>query len=80
VTELLPSPQYAKFNLDALKRGDLAARATYYTAALDPVKGWMVKDEIRELEDLGPMPKMPPVPQLVPMPAVPPAPVAANGS
>jgi HK97 family phage portal protein len=82
VTELLPSPQSAKFNLDALKRGDLAARAGYYTAALDPIKGWMVKDEIRELEDLGPMPKVPvpPVPQLVPMPAAVPAPAAANGS
>lgn len=81
ITDLLPDPQYAKFNLDALKRGDLAARAAYYTAALDPVKGWMVQDEVRDLEDLGPMPKKPPLPQVVPMPTpVPPVAAGTNGS
>jgi HK97 family phage portal protein len=54
VSDLLPQPQYAKFNVDALKRGDLAARGAYYTQALNPVTGWMNRDEVRDLEDLGP--------------------------
>jgi phage portal protein BeeE len=43
---------YAEFLMDAILRGDSAARATYYTAALDPVKGWMVRDEVRDRENL----------------------------
>lgn len=81
--ELLPRPQELKFNLDGLKRGDLAARGDYYTKAI--TGGWISKQEVRDFEDLGPMPaelKAQPTPQ--PLQAVPPmqavsSPTAANG-
>jgi HK97 family phage portal protein len=56
--ELL-SPQdrvthFIKFNVEGLLRGDIATRfAAYQTAKLN---GWMNADEIRELEDLNPLP------------------------
>lgn len=64
ISDLLPQPQYCKFNIDELKRADLAARQAYYTAALDPVKGWMERAEVRNAEDLGrdPKPVAPPAP------------------
>ena len=79
--ELLPRPQAFKFNLDGLKRGDLAARGDYYTKAI--AGKWLSEQEARDLEDLGPMPadlkkkleqpevQMPVKPlQAVPMPAL----------
>lgn len=45
---------YAEFLVDALLRGDSAQRAAYYTAALDPAKGWMSRDEVRDRENLNP--------------------------
>jgi phage portal protein BeeE len=78
ISDLLPQPQYAKFNMDALKRGALTDRSTYLTAALDPVTGWMERSEARDLEDLGrdPRPKQPTAP-VVPLTSVPSSPPAA---
>lgn len=45
---------YAKFNVNALLRGDLAARTAYYHNARND--GWINGDEIRELEDMNKMP------------------------
>lgn len=46
---------FIKFNLNAILRGDMAARASFYEKALDPEKGWMTRDEVREKEDLNPL-------------------------
>lgn len=46
------SGTYAAFELDGLLRGDPKARGETYTAALDPVTGWMTRAEVRALEDL----------------------------
>ena len=39
-----------EFSADALLRGDIGARATYYAQALQ--NGWMDRDEVRQLENL----------------------------
>lgn len=46
-----------EFNLEGLLRGDSAGRAAYYTAALGDTQkpGWMVKNEVRRLENLEPV-------------------------
>ncbi len=53
--DLIGNPRYfAKFSLAALLRGDTASRyAAYHTAIGD---GWLSQDEVRELEDLNPIP------------------------
>lgn len=47
---------YIKCNVDGLQRGDLAARAAYYKAALGGTQtpAWMRPNEVRDLEDLEP--------------------------
>lgn len=55
-TEFLPRPQYARLNIDALLRADLAARYTSYGQALNGAQPWLTVDEVRELENLPPMP------------------------
>lgn len=50
----LPRPQYLKWNVSGLLRGDMAARFNAYRQALtDPA--WMTVDEIRDLEELPPL-------------------------
>lgn len=44
-----------RFNFDSLLRGDSAARAAYYTAALSAETGWLTRNEVRELEDYDPL-------------------------
>lgn len=45
---------YAKFNVNGLLRGDVAARSSFYhNARMD---GWMNADDIRALEDMNPLP------------------------
>ena len=51
--------QYVKFETDALLRPDSAGRAAFYTAARDPVTGWLEDAEVRRLEDLPPRAKPP---------------------
>lgn len=49
---LVPPQRYAEFTVDGLLRGDSKTRAEVYTAALDPETGWMVRDEVRQRENL----------------------------
>lgn len=51
---LLPRGQYMRFNVDALLRGDTISRYTAYTQARNA--GWLNVDEIREKEDMLPIP------------------------
>jgi hypothetical protein len=51
--------QFVRFEIDALLRPDSAGRASFYTAARDPVTSWLDDDEVRRLEDLPPRPKPP---------------------
>jgi len=53
-TDLFPGGAYCQFKLDALLRADSKTRAEVYTAALDPITGWLTRDEVRALEDLEP--------------------------
>lgn len=54
LSRLLPQPQYVKFNVDAIIRADLKTRYEAHNLALSD--GWKSKDEVRELEDLPPLP------------------------
>lgn len=45
---------YAKVNINALMRGDMAARSAYYHNARQD--GWMSSNDIRELEDMDKLP------------------------
>jgi HK97 family phage portal protein len=46
--------QFVKFEVDGLLRADAATRSEVYARALDPITGWMSRDEVRRLEDLEP--------------------------
>jgi HK97 family phage portal protein len=50
--ELFPGGLYPLHELDALLRADPTTRAATYTAALNPLTGWMSRGEVRALEDL----------------------------
>jgi HK97 family phage portal protein len=47
-----------EFNLEGLLRGDSVSRAAFYKAALGTTQepGWMVRNEVRALENLEPIP------------------------
>ena len=45
---------YPQFLRQALLRSDSKTRAEFYAKALDPVRGWMDRAEVREAEDLPP--------------------------
>lgn len=52
---IFPFPSWwPEFDFKAAMRGDSKARAEYYEKALDPAKGWMVRNEARALEGLPP--------------------------
>jgi len=80
--DLFPGPLYAEFVMDALLRADSSTRAAVYTLALDPVTGWMDRDEVRRLENLEPRPASSrPAPVLAPSAAGRPALApSANGN
>ena len=64
--------QFVKFEVDGLLRADVKTRAEVYEKALDPISGWMTREEVRRLEDLDPEDDEPrPVMQAPPMVAVP---------
>jgi HK97 family phage portal protein len=46
--------QFVKFEVDGLLRADAKTRAEVYRLALDPIQGWLSRDEVRRLEDLAP--------------------------
>ena len=58
--DLCPGNTYVAFDLDGLLRAAPEQRAEAYSKALDPVTGWMRRDEIRVLEDLPPEPETAP--------------------
>lgn len=49
-----PSTQLARFNVNALLRGDASARAAYYTQGIQ--WGWLTRNEARSGENLQPLP------------------------
>jgi len=51
---MTPRGQFLKFNVTGLLRGDARTRAEFYAKAINT--GWMVRNEVRELEDLPPLP------------------------
>jgi HK97 family phage portal protein len=51
---------FVRFEVDGLLRSDAKTRAEVYHLALDPLQGWMTREEIRRLEDLPPEPGGPP--------------------
>ena len=53
MTKLLPRGQFARFNIDALLRGDQKARYEAYTQAR--MASWLSVNEIRALEDRPPV-------------------------
>jgi HK97 family phage portal protein len=57
--DLCFAKQFTRFELDALLRPDSAGRAAFYSAARDPITGWLEDSEVRRLEDLPPRPKPP---------------------
>jgi HK97 family phage portal protein len=67
--ELTPGGLFCEFSLEGLLRGDSAARAAFYAAALDPVTGWLSRDEVRRLENLPPEPRQPHTPPTRPQEA-----------
>lgn len=54
--DLCPGNVYCEFLLDALLRADSKTRAEIYEKALNPVTGWLNRDEVRHLENLDPEP------------------------
>ena len=56
---------YVKFEVDGLLRADANTRSEVYARALDPITGWMDRDEVRELEDLPPRPAAPSIEQML---------------
>jgi HK97 family phage portal protein len=52
--DLFTSASYCEFLIDSLLRADSATRAAVYTQALNPITGWMRRDEVRRLENLEP--------------------------
>lgn len=51
---------FVRFEVDGLLRSDAKTRAEVYHLALDPVQGWLTREEVRRLEDLPPEPGGPP--------------------
>lgn len=47
---------YPEFLIDGLQRADTKTRYESYQIALNPETGWMVKEEVRDLENLNPLP------------------------
>ncbi len=52
--ELLPPDRYARFDLRGLLRANSVTRASVYEKALNPLTGWMNRDEVRALEEMEP--------------------------
>jgi HK97 family phage portal protein len=55
LTEREQKKHYAKFSVNGLLRGDVAARAAYYHNGRQD--GWLSADDIRELEDMNRLPE-----------------------
>jgi HK97 family phage portal protein len=74
IDPVLPAGQSLKIDFRQLLRADTATRFALYQSAL--TSGWMTVDEVRDLEDLPPLPApAPPVDDVVVVDSTPPAPV-----
>jgi HK97 family phage portal protein len=62
--DLCPGAIYTEFLLDSLLRADSKTRAEIYALALDPLQGWMTREEVRRLENLEPEPETTPTQEL----------------
>jgi hypothetical protein len=62
---------YVKFNTNALLRGDMAARQAFYAGGIQ--NGWLMPNEVREKEDMEPLPGLdrPAPPPRTPAPSPP---------
>jgi HK97 family phage portal protein len=58
--DLAFAKQFVRFELDSLLRADAKTRAEVYHLALDPIQGWLTREEVRRLEDLPPEATPPP--------------------
>lgn len=75
---LLARPQVVCFNFKELLRTDHTTRYNGYKTALDPKTGWMLPEEVREIEGLRPLtPTEMETLRPTPAPAVAPAPAPA---
>jgi HK97 family phage portal protein len=72
--------QYIKFEVDGLLRADAKTRAEVYQLALDPISGWLTREEVRRLEDLEPESTPPPIQQTVEQLLARPQEVGVNGN
>src|SRR5262249_49637455 len=54
--DLFGPSTYCEFLIDGLLRADSMTRAQIYEKALNPVTGWMTREEVRRLENLEPEP------------------------
>jgi HK97 family phage portal protein len=52
--DLFTASMFAEFLIDGLLRADSKTRAEVYEKALNPLTGWMRRDEVRRLENLEP--------------------------
>jgi len=52
--DLYTASTFCEFLIDGLLRADSKTRAEVYRIALDPVSGWLRRDEVRRLENLEP--------------------------
>ena len=62
LTASLARPQFVRFSTGALLRSDLPGRYASYATALNGTQPFLTVDEVRQLEDLGPMPPASPTP------------------
>lgn len=46
---------YVKHNVSELLRGDADARSQFYSRALNPETGWMLRNEVRAREEMNPL-------------------------
>ena len=60
LTANVPRPQFVRFTTGAFLRSDLSSRYASYSTAIS--SGFLTVDEVRELEDRGPMPTPPATP------------------
>lgn len=44
-----------RYDVSGLLRGDTSARSEFYTRALDPSTGWMLRNEVRQKEGMNPL-------------------------
>lgn len=54
ITDLTPRPQRARFNMDEFQRPDMMTRYSAYSLAI--ADGWLLRDEVRALENRAPLP------------------------